>query len=79
MNGIVDGATANGGGGSYDTCGYDQDVMMSVDTRNTKFQASKNHIDTAASNKSFNYKNYMKYMKRKDAKLDRIAKKEADL
>jgi hypothetical protein len=56
MNGLINNVTANGGGGSYDTCGYDQDAVMSVDTRNTKFQAVKNHLDTASSNKSFNFK-----------------------
>ena len=37
-----------------------------------------NHESTAASNKSYNYKSYMKYMKRRDEKFEREAQREAE-
>ena len=59
------------GGSSYDSCGYEIDAPLAVDTRNTKWQARQNGQFTAAANKSFNHKDYAKYMKRREAKIDR--------
>ena len=46
-------------------------MTESIDTRNTKYKAKVNHQSTAASSKSYNHKNYMKYMKRRQEKMDR--------
>lgn len=58
---------------SYDNCGYEPDMVMSVDTRNLKWQARQNGVSGAAANKSYNHKDYAKYMKRKGDKEDREA------
>ena len=66
MNGIP---TLNGG--SYDNCGYEEGVTLSVDSRNLKWQAKQNGVSSAAANKSYNFKDYQKYMKKRNDKLDR--------
>ena len=62
----------------FDTCGYDDSGIMSIDTRNTKFQARINHVPMAASNKSFNHKDMVKYQKKKGEKEDRDHQREQD-
>ena len=57
----------------------DDCFVSAVDTRNTKYKAKMNDVMTASSNKSYNYKSYMKYMLRRDQKFERIAKREAEL
>ncbi len=57
--------------GGFDTCGYEASSVMTVDTRNTKWQARQNGESTATSNKSHNFKEYQKQMKRKNAQMDR--------
>ena len=54
-----------------DTCGYQSDMIFSVDTRNLKWQARQNGESTAASNKSYNHKDQAKYQKRRQAKMER--------
>ena len=38
----------------FDCCGYEADDVMTVDTRNSKYQAKMNHTSGAMSNKSHN-------------------------
>ena len=40
--------------GDFDCCGYKAESLMSVDTRNAKYQARMNHTDSAMSNKTHN-------------------------
>lgn len=74
MNGYYD---TNGSGG-FDNCGYDESTVCSVDTRNTKYQAKVNHLSTAVCNKSFNFKSQIKYLKRRDEKIEREQAKEQE-
>lgn len=68
MNGYQD-VDMNGipslNGGSYDNCGYESGIIHAVDTRNSKWQARQNGESSAASNKSYNHKDYQKYMKKR--------------
>ena len=57
----------------FDSCGYEAGKDLSVDTRNTKWQARQHGESTATSSKSHNHKEFEKYMKRKNAKDDREA------
>lgn len=56
---------------AIDTCGYENEAVLGLDTRNAKWQARQNGISTAAANKSFNHKEHEKYIKRKLQKDDR--------
>ena len=51
---------------AFDSCGYEE-ASTSIDTRNSKFQAKVHHTLQAASNKSYNYKDYHKMMLRREA------------
>lgn len=62
-----------------DTCGYEENSVSMADTRSVKFQARVNHVSTASANKSFNFKSQMKYLKKKDQKYEREAKKAEEL
>ncbi len=50
---------------TYDSCGYENASTLTVDSRNGKWQARNAGESIAASNKSHNFKDYAKYMKRK--------------
>ena len=54
-----------------DSCGYDHSSISMADTRSVKFQAKKNHKFTASASKSYNAKDYYKYLKKRQEKLDR--------
>src|SRR5690606_22919334 len=73
MNGHASDITTNGF--TYDHCGYEEDVVLSDDTRNVKWQAKTGGQYVAAANKSYNYKGYAKHMRRKEAKIEREIQK----
>ncbi|TNV75506.1 hypothetical protein FGO68_gene7127 [Halteria grandinella] len=57
-----------------DNCGYSADdysEVTRVDTRNSKYQAKMNHTLGAASNKSYNFKQYQKMLMRRGAQQER--------
>ncbi len=56
---------------SMDTCGYELVPEMGVDTRNAKWQSRQNGAFGAAANKAHNFKDYAKYMKRREEKIER--------
>ena len=61
MNGIHDNVTMTQNNG-YDNSGYYEEYQETGhDTRSAKFNARKNHVSTAAANKSFNAKSWFKY------------------
>ena len=63
MNGFHDHYSENGNGHTDFADGYEDGFScQAFDDRNSKFRARVNHTMMAASNKSFNYKSYMKYM-----------------
>lgn len=80
MNGHASDITTNGiPSAGYDNCGYDESMILSVDTRNVKWQAKTGGQFVAAANKAHNYKDYAKYMKRREAKLDREMQKQNEI
>ena len=46
-------------------------MPLAIDTRNSKFQARVNHTLVAASNKSYNYKSYMKMLSKREIQRER--------
>eukprot|EP00347_Sterkiella_histriomuscorum_P007033 403350504 len=68
MNGIP--SLSNGVGG-FDSCGLEEGIQLSVDSRNLKWQARNNGMSQAAASKSFNHKNMLKYMQRRNDKMER--------
>ena len=70
MNGHADDIDMNGIP-SFDSCGYESGMILSVDSRNLKWQAKQNGEYVATANKAHNYKDYAKYMKRRQAKEER--------
>lgn len=57
--------------GDFDCCGYEAESLMSVDTRNAKYQARMNHTDSAMSKKTHNVLQAAKINKKRQEKLDR--------
>ncbi len=57
--------------GDFDACGYEPDSIISVDTRNTKYQARINHNSLASSNKSHNVLQMAKLNSKQQAKEQR--------
>ena len=57
--------------GDFDCCGYEAESLMTVDTRNAKYQAKINHSDSAMSNKTHNVLQAAKINQKRQDKLDR--------
>lgn len=61
--------------GGFDNCGYEDGIVLALDSRNGKWKARQNGESTSAANKAFNFKDYQKYQKRRNEKIDREQQK----